>query len=269
VGTPGSRGAVEGGIELSEGLSIEAAERDQHSAAATLEKRRFFGRRKGRKLTQRQSLLLSGKLAALSLDPCCPAGSLDRLFSEPVGEVWLEIGFGAGEHLASQAVNNPNVGLIGAEPFVNGVVAALSAIEQHQLESRVRLHASDVVPLLEWLPGASISRAFMLFPDPWPKKRHRERRLLSASLLDQLARLMKVGAEFRFASDIVDYAEAAQALVKAHSAFEIALVFTSGDRDRMADWPITRYEVKANSAGRTSTFLVIRRNGSSLPPRAV
>jgi tRNA (guanine-N7-)-methyltransferase len=266
VGTPGSRGAVEGGIELSEGLSIEAAERDQDSAAITAGKRRFFGRRKGRKLTQRQSSLLSGKLSALSLNPCCPVEPLDRLFSEPVSEVWLEVGFGAGEHLAWQAMNNPNVGFIGAEPFINGVVAALSAIEQHQLDSRVRLHASDVVPLLEWLPGASISRAFMLFPDPWPKKRHRERRLLSVSLLDQLARVMRVGAEFRFASDIADYAEAAQELVNVHSAFETTLIFTSADRERMPDWPVTRYELKANNAGRTSTFIVIRRNGSS--PRA-
>jgi tRNA (guanine-N7-)-methyltransferase len=261
LGTAGSCGAFEGGVDLSEGASIGAAERDRSSAAVTAEKRRFFGRRKGRKLTQRQASLLSGKLSVLSFDLSRPAETLDRLFSEPVREIWLEIGFGGGEHLAWQAVNNREAGFIGAEPFINGVVAALSAIEQNALEPRVRIHASDVIPLLEWLPPASIGRAFMLFPDPWPKKRHRERRLLSATFLDKLARVLRDGAEFRFASDIADYAEAALTLANAHNAFETVKVFTSAERDAIADWPVTRYEAKAKREGRSSTFLVVRRNG--------
>jgi tRNA (guanine-N7-)-methyltransferase len=185
---------------------------------------------------------------------------LARVFSEPTGEVWLEIGFGAGEHLIWQAENNPGAGLIGAEPYVNGVVAALSALEKRQLGGRVKIHPDDAISLLNWLPDASLSRAFMLFPDPWPKKRHRERRLFSPLLLDKLARLLRVGAELRFASDIADYAEAAIEHAEAHPDFELAQIFTSANRTTAPDWPVTRYEQKASEQGRSSTFITLRRN---------
>ncbi len=222
---------------------------------------RTFGRRRGRKLSPRQDTLLATGLARFRLDLTRPAGTrgLDSLFGAPVEEIWLEIGFGAGEHLIWQAAHNPRAGIIGAEPYVNGVVAAISAIESQELQSRVRLHADDVHPLLEWLPLASLSRAFMLFPDPWPKKRHRARRLFSPPLLDKMARILRPGAEFRFASDIADYAEAATGHAGAHPDFELALTFTSADRDTVPDWPVTRYEKKAAEAGRSSTFLVLKR----------
>ncbi len=156
---------------------------------------RSFGRRRGRKLSPRQSSLLTGSIERLHLDLRQPPaeGGLGSLFTAPVDEIWLEIGFGAGEHMIWQAENNVHAGLIGAEPYVNGVVAALSAIEARKYEGRIRLHADDVHPLLEWLPPKSLSRAFMLFPDPWPKKRHRERRLFSPSLLDKMARILLPG----------------------------------------------------------------------------
>lgn len=222
---------------------------------------RSFGRRRGRKLSSHQSSLLTSGLEQLRLDLSRPPerGGLTRLFPVPVDGIWLEIGFGGGEHLIWQAEHNPHAGIIGAEPYVNGVVSALSAIEARQLQGRVRLHADDAHPLLEWLPSESLSRAFMLFPDPWPKKRHRARRLFSPALLDRMARIMRSGAEFRFASDIADYAEAAIAQATAHPDFELVLTFSSANRNAVPDWPITRYEAKAAKAGRSSTFIVLKR----------
>jgi tRNA (guanine-N7-)-methyltransferase len=222
---------------------------------------RSFGRRRGRRLSPRQSSLLTNGLERLCLDLSQPPGErgLAWLFADPVEEIWLEIGFGAGEHLVWQARHNPHAGIIGAEPYVNGVVAALSGLELSQLQGRARLHAEDVHPLLEWLPTASLSRAFMLFPDPWPKQRHRARRLFSPSLLDKMARILRHGAEFRFASDIEDYAEAAIGYASVHPDFEIAYIFSSDNRTAVPDWPITRYETKASKAGRSSTFVILTR----------
>ncbi len=222
---------------------------------------RSFGRRKGRKLSERQTNLLSSGLERLKLDLSRPfdGAPLPQIFFHPVREVWLEIGFGGGEHLVWQAENNPHAGIIGSEPYVNGVVAALSAVQQRNLEGRVRIHSDDVIPLLDWLPPATLSRAFMLFPDPWPKARHRARRLFSPFLLEKLSRVLREGAEFRFASDIADYAEAVIEHIEAHPAFDIIEMFTSANRTKLPDWPVTRYETKANKAGRSSTFLVIRR----------
>ncbi len=184
---------------------------------------------------------------------------LASAFFEPVSEVWLEIGFGAGEHLIWQAEHNPHVGLIGAEPYVNGVVSALTALETRKLGGRIKIHPEDAISLLNWLPDASLSRAFVLFPDPWPKKRHRERRIFSPVLLDKFSRLLRPGAELRFASDIADYAEAAIEHAAGHADFEVAQVFTSANREAAPDWPITRYERKASKQGRSSTFISIRR----------
>jgi tRNA (guanine-N7-)-methyltransferase len=222
---------------------------------------RSFGRRKGRKLSSRQSSLLATDLdrCRLDLDNEWDGEDLSRLFATPVRETWLEIGFGSGEHLIWQAENNPHVGLIGAEPYLNGVVAALSAIEAHGFGGRIRLHADDAMPLLDWLPTASISRAFLLFPDPWPKSRHRARRFLSPLSLGKLARVLRSGSELRFASDIADYAEAAIGSASAHPDFELGHTFTSANRGAMPDWPMTRYEAKANRAGRSSLFVVMRR----------
>ncbi len=187
------------------------------------------------------------------------AEELASIFSEPVKEVWLEIGFGAGEHLIWQAAENPHAGLIGAEPYVNGVVAALSALEARRLGGRVKIHPEDAISLLNWLPEASLSRAFVLFPDPWPKKRHRERRIFSPTLLDKLSRLLRSGAELRFASDIADYAESAIEHASAHPDFEVVRIVTSVDREALPDWPMTRYEEKASKEGRSSTFISMRR----------
>lgn len=223
---------------------------------------RSFGRRRGRRLSDRKSLLLANDLDLYKIDISQKFGEeqLSDLFSAPVQEIWLDIGFGAGEHLAWQAERHPHVGLIGAEPYLNGVAAAISTIKARGLGDRIRLHPDDAMPLLDWLPAASISRAFLLFPDPWPKSRHRARRFLSPFSLDKLARLLRPGSELRFASDVADYAESTIHYADMHPDFEIGRVFNSSEREAMADWPVTRYEAKANKAGRSSHFIVLNRS---------
>jgi len=238
-----------------------AAEPSQGGSGSTERWLRSYGRRKGRKLSPHQSELLSSGLAHYKLDMNrqLPIEKLAGIFFEPVTEVWLEIGFGAGEHLIWQAERNPHAGLIGAEPYVNGVVAALSALRARRLGGRIKIHPDDTISLLSWLPDASLSRAFVLFPDPWPKKRHRERRIFSPALLDKLGRVLRPGVEIRFASDIADYAEAALEHATAHPDFEVVGIFTSSNRATASDWPVTRYEEKASKQGRSSTFISMRR----------
>lgn len=267
MGTSRSRGPASASPELTgEDQAIRVPDSQHGSRANSQAWLRSFGRRKGRKLSDRQSLLLSTSLERLKLDlgNAIEANELAQMFAPPAREVWLEIGFGAGEHLVWQAEHNADIGLVGAEPYVNGVVAVLSAVEARHLYGRVRIHADDAVPLLDWLPTASIARAFMPFPDPWPKKRHRARRLLSPFLLNKLARILRPNAQFRFASDSADYADAAVEYAKAHPAFDLAQVFTSANRTAMPDWPITRYEAKANKAGRSSTFVVMERKSGEV-----
>jgi tRNA (guanine-N7-)-methyltransferase len=185
---------------------------------------------------------------ALNLSDRPPAALAD-LFARRVEDVWLEIGFGGGEHLLWQARNSPHVGLIGCEPFEDGIVKVLSAVEQEQL-GNLRLHADDARPLLRWLPDAAIGRAFILFPDPWPKKRHQKRRLVSAAALRELARVMRPGAELRLATDIGDYARWMLIALREERSFHW-LASGPGDwRARGPDWPPTRYEQKAVEAGR-------------------
>lgn len=262
MGTSRSRGRVEGRAQLIGEAGASVFEPPHQGGSAASERwLRSYGRRKGRKLSQHQSELLAQGLANQKVDMSrqLRAEELPGIFSEPVSEVWLEIGFGAGEHLVWQAERNPHAGFIGAEPYVNEVVAALSALEAGGLGGRVKIHPEDAISLLNWLPEASLSRAFVLFPDPWPKKRHRERRIFSPVLLDKLSRLLRRGAELRFASDIADYTESALEHADAHHDFEAAEIFTSANRGALPDWPMTRYEQKAGKESRPSTFVSLRR----------
>lgn len=216
---------------------------------------RSFGRRRGRKLSARQSHLLAEVGPAMRPDLSRPAPeNVAALFSAPVSQVWLEIGFGGGEHLVWQARAHPHVGLIGCEPFEEGVVKVLTLVEAEGL-ANVRVHPDDVRPLLRWLPERSLDRAFILFPDPWPKARHRKRRLVGTPLLDQLARALKSGAELRLATDIGDYARTMLVALMRHSSFRWTAARASDWRVRPDDWPQTRYEAKARREGRRSTYL--------------
>jgi tRNA (guanine-N7-)-methyltransferase len=185
-------------------------------------------------------------------------GEDQSLFAPPVREVWLEVGFGGGEHLAWQASANPHVGIIGAEPFINGVAKLLSQVEQQDLNN-VRIWDDDVRPRLPEIGDGTISRAFLLFPDPWPKSRHHKRRFVNQANLGELHRILKPGAEFRVASDIDDYIRWSLREVMLHGGFEWTAESPDDWRVRPADWPQTRYEAKAIREGRSSAYLTFRR----------
>lgn len=215
---------------------------------------RSFGRRRGRKLSPRQQGLIADLLPRVGIDLAQPGpGDARALFPPGTDEVWLEIGFGGAEHLVWQARHHRGVGLIGSEPFEEGLVKALAAIADGDL-ANVRLWGDDVRPLLRWLPEGSLARVFMLFPDPWPKKRHHKRRLFSPELLSLLARVMRPGAELRLATDIGDYARWSLAVAARAPRFRWAAAGPEDWRRRPADWPATRYEAKAERAGRRCYF---------------
>ena len=216
---------------------------------------RSYGRRKARPLSGRKEQLLGELLPRLRLDLGKPAPApLTQLFEVPVQEVWLEIGFGSGEHLLAQAEHHPEIGFIGAEPFINGVASLLGAIETRRLTT-IRVHDCDAREVLPWLPTSSIGAAFILFPDPWPKKRQQKRRLVSQETIAELARSLRPGGLLRFASDDADYAGEALFLVSRSGVFEWQAETAHDWRIRAPDWPDTRYERKALAAGRKPVYL--------------
>ncbi len=172
--------------------------------------------------------------------------------------MWLELGFGGGEHLAWQAAQNPDVGILGCELFINGVASLLRHVREQQL-AHVRVADTDSFRVLSALPPASIDRAFLLFPDPWPKLRHHRRRFVRRDVLDLLASVLTDGAEFRFATDHAEYCTWALARVLNHVAFAWTAESARDWRQRPADWPPTRYEERAIAAGRRPVFLTFRR----------
>ena len=223
---------------------------------------RSYGRRRGRKLSPRQAGLLAGLLPRVAVDLAGkPPACLAAYFGEGTREVWLEVGFGGGEHLVWQARHNPGVGLIGAEPFEEGVVKVLTAIDEQGL-TNIRLHPDDARDLLRWLPPASIVRAFVLFPDPWPKRKHVKRRLVNPATLALLARALKPGAELRLATDIADYARTMLMALSTTPEFRWTATGADDWRHRPADWPETRYEQKAVREGRRSSYLRLVRVAS-------
>lgn len=222
--------------------------------------RAFYGRRKGKRLRTGQEQRLAELLPALRVALPAEGARLDppELFPVPVDEVWLEIGFGGGEHLAAQAAANPRVGIIGAEPFVNGVVKLLRAVDEAELRN-VRVWDEDATALLAALPDASLTRVYLLYPDPWPKRRQRKRRFVSEESLGAIARVLKPGGVFRFASDIDDYAGWTLARTAACRSLEWTAESAAHWMNPWSDWPGTRYEAKALIAGRPPTYLEFRR----------
>ena len=177
------------------------------------------------------------------------------LFADNPREIWLEIGFGGGEHLAAQAVAYPHIGLIGSEVYVDGVASLLLHIEREGC-TNIRIFPDDARFLLPALPDASIARLFVLFPDPWPKSRHAERRFIGQDNLDLMARVMQDDAELRIATDHETYKVWAHEQMDQRTDFQR---LTVNPEDRPDDWPATRYEEKALKAGRTPIFLTYRR----------
>ncbi len=214
---------------------------------------RFFGRRRGKSLRATGRTLVETLLPKLSILEPKPGESIEpsSWFAASPRALWLEVGFGGGEHLAWQAGAHPDVGLIGGEVFLNGIASLLGHIDRQGLEN-VRIFAEDIRRLFPALPDACLERVFVLFPDPWPKKRHAERRFIGAENLDQLSRLMKDGAELRIATDDAVYKAWARAQMAARADFEDV---TGDPTCKVEDWPATRYEAKARAQGRQPIFL--------------
>jgi len=219
----------------------------------------FYGRRKGKKLRAVQAAHLERDLPSLAIDPEALAGRpLAALFPVSVRAVRLEIGFGGGEHLLSEARRNPDVGHIGAEAFVNGVARLTTAVAEAGL-TNIRLHGDDVVPLLDLLPEASLERIDLFYPDPWPKRRHWKRRFVQADNIDRLARLLVPGGHFRFATDIEHYAAWTLARLNADPRFDWTARRADDWRLPFEGWPGTRYEAKAKREGRRPGYYQFRR----------
>jgi len=234
--------------------------RDTHPSGAPW--RNFYGRFKGKGLRPAQETRLAEDLARLSPGSVDWESNSERLPLDTAAlfgdrPLWLEIGFGAGEHIVHQAQAHPEVGIIGAEPYVNGVAMALGKIEKAGVEN-IRIHAGDARDLMDVLPPNSVAKAFLLYPDPWPKKRHHRRRFVTPEHLEPLAAVMAPGAELRIATDIPDYVR--QTLVEVPKAgFEWTALEPADWRTPWSDWISTRYEQKALREGRRPHYLSFRR----------
>jgi tRNA (guanine-N7-)-methyltransferase len=219
----------------------------------------FYGRRKGHALKPRQSAAFDSLLPRLALDPACPApGDLASLFPHAPEVINLEIGFGSGEHLIAEAERHPGAGFFGVEPFLNGMAKAVAEIAAHNLVN-VRLHFGDAVFLLEWLPPRSIARLDLIYPDPWPKRRHWKRRFVQEETLGSIARVLRPGGEFRFVSDWPDYVAWTLRHVMQSSAFEWTAERADDWRRPWPGFTGTRYEAKAKKEGRSPCYLIFRR----------
>lgn len=219
----------------------------------------FFGRRKGKALRKGQAERLEVDLPKLSLDLAAVApNQLAALFPSIPAEIRLEIGFGGGEHLVHRALERPDVGFIGVEPFVNGMTKALGRIAADG-STNIRLSGEDGVKVLDWLPEASLDRVLLLYPDPWPKKRHWKRRFVGSDTVARFARVLKDDGEFWFASDIDTYVDWTLRHVRANPAFVWTALAPDDWRQPWEGWPGTRYEAKARREGRGSAYLTFRR----------
>jgi tRNA (guanine-N7-)-methyltransferase len=229
-----------------------ALERGERRAGA------FYGRRKAKPLRRPQAQAYERLLPALRL----PSGEpfpqqLGALFAHGPRDVFLEIGFGGGEHLGAHALRRPDCGFIGAEPFVNGV-ASLLRLAAEQSIGNIRVHDEDATALLDRLPAASIAGIDLFYPDPWPKKRHWKRRFVSNANLDRIARVLRPGAALRFASDWPHYVEWTLELARAHPAFD-APSPGSDLSQPFEGWVRTRYEAKAIREGRVPAYVTFTR----------
>jgi tRNA (guanine-N7-)-methyltransferase len=229
-----------------------------HSDSPT-KTRAFFGRRKGHPLRARQVALFDTLLPRIALDLTKPPpADLRTLFDGALDEVRLEIGFGGAEHLIAQAIAHPRSGFIGSDAFVNAIGKALTAIEDNALVN-VRLHFGDASALLDWLPAGSLARIDLLYPDPWPKRRHWKRRFIQDDSLARLARILKSGGELRFATDIADYAAWALARMMRSKDFTWTAERADDWRKAWPDFSGTRYETKAIREDRVPAYFIFRK----------
>lgn len=217
---------------------------------------KFYGRRKGHNLSQRQQDLVDELLPRLSINVDAyddHAMHAADLFDHDPKEMWLEIGFGKGEHMAWQAHKNPDVGLLGCEPFLNGVVGLLTRIEEDDIHN-IRIYSDDARHVFEKLPDASVSKVFLLHPDPWPKRRHAKRRFINNDNLDEIARVLKPGGEFRVGTDDPTYREWTAIIMSEREDFTWLAECSDDWNIRPDDWIETRYNAKAVREGRPAVY---------------
>lgn len=219
----------------------------------------FFGRRHGKTMRSGHANALAEQLPLHRIDLSLEApGDIRSLFAGQVSTVWLEIGFGGGEHVLHEARRRPDVGFIGVEPFVNGMAKLMMALAADPLQN-LRIHDDDATQLLDWLPPASIDGIDLLYPDPWPKKKHWKRRFVNETNLDRFARVLKPGSLFHFASDIDTYVNWTLVHCRAHPAFEWQARSAADWHTPYEAWPGTRYEAKALREGRRPAYLTFIR----------
>ena len=228
--------------------------------------RLIYGRRLGHRLRPERRRLLTERLPELQVTPP-EEGQIEpwRWFDPAPRELWLEIGFGGGEHLAELAATHPEIGFIGCEPYIGGVARLLGLLEAQQ-STNVRLVVDDARILLRALPDGAIGRMFVLFPDPWPKTRHHKRRIVNPNTAAEFARLLEPGGELRLATDDMDYARAMLQALRPRSKLSWLAERPLDWRTRPADWPPTRYEQKAIAAGRRCVYLRFRRSPDQAVP---
>lgn len=221
----------------------------------------FFGRRKAKSLKAGQNAAYQTILPQLLIDitKSAPA-DLNTLFPVTIKKIVVEIGFGGGEHLIHRASLHPEIGFIGCEPFVNGMAKACLAIQTNGLKN-IRLYNEDATDLLNWLPDNSISRVDLLYPDPWPKKRHWKRRFLNADNMVRIFRILNPAGEFRFASDIDSYVNWGLNHVHAHGGFNWTAKISDDWRQPWEEWISTRYEQKAIRENRVPTYMIFQKHG--------
>jgi tRNA (guanine-N7-)-methyltransferase len=222
------------------------------------EDKRFHGRIIGKPMKGARAAFLDNKLPEVEVKYDEDLTKLKESFSTPVDELWLEIGFGNGEHVISQAISNPKAGIIGAEPYLNGVSALLR--DMGDLKN-IRILPADIRPLLEYMPDNCLDKVFILFNDPWPKTRHHKRRFANKYNLDRLARVMRPGAELVFATDHKGLAGWSIKEFEKHPSFEwLNRAKISDWRKRPNGWFPTRYEEKALKQGRKSVYFYFKNN---------
>jgi tRNA (guanine-N7-)-methyltransferase len=219
----------------------------------------LYGRRRGKALRKSQKETVDTLLPRLHVPMGTDMLEPATLFNDRIRQYWLEIGFGAGEHLAWQAANHPQTGIIGCEPFLNGVAMLLRKVEQMDIADNVRIHNEAAELLMERLPDSCLDRIFLLFADPWPKSSHHKRRFICPDNIEALAHLLKDGAQLRIATDHVDYGAWILWHMLRSGKFEWLADHPGDWRERPADWPPTRYEAKALKEGRKSVYYRFRR----------
>jgi len=228
-------------------------DKPHHPLNADGELRAFFGRRVGKKLHAGQDKLFKERLPELSVT--LPEGMLDpvTLFPNKPEQLIVEIGYGGAEHLIREAVAAPNTGFIGCEVYSGGIAKAVQQIDDADI-ANIRLFTDDALKLLLKLPDASLDGVYLLYPDPWPKTRHHKRRFVSPTTLDQLARVIRPGGWFRFATDIEDYADWTLAHALREPRFRLETAAPGDWHIPYPGWAPTRYERKARREGRLVSF---------------